>query len=62
MKRALDMMIVEGIKTNISLHKRVLDDEDFIRGEVDTNFMRRYDTKQRRGSLFPEPADVSRVL
>ena len=62
MKRALDMMIVEGIKTNILLHKRVLDDDDFIRGDVDTNFMRRYDSRERRAPLFPEPADVSRVL
>ena len=62
MKRALDMMIVEGIKTNLSLHKKVLDDEDFIRGDIDTNFMQRYDPKQRRTPLFPEPADVSRVL
>jgi acetyl-CoA carboxylase, biotin carboxylase subunit len=62
MKRALDMMIVEGIKTNISLHKRVLDDEEFQRGDVDTNFMRRYDTRERRVPLFPEHADVSRVL
>ena len=62
MKRALDMMIVEGIKTNISLHKRVLDDDDFVRGEIDTNFMRRYDPKERRSPLFSEPADVTRVL
>jgi acetyl-CoA carboxylase, biotin carboxylase subunit len=62
MKRALDMMIVEGIKTNLSLHKRVLDDDDFVRGEIDTNFMRRYDPKERRSPLFSEPADVTRVL
>ena len=62
MKRALDMMIVEGIKTNLSLHKKVLDDEDFIRGDIDTDFMRRYDPKQRRAPIFSEPAGVSRVL
>ncbi|MCI0414823.1 acetyl-CoA carboxylase biotin carboxylase subunit [bacterium] len=62
MKRALDMMIVEGIKTNLSLHKKVLEDEDFVRGDIDTNFMRRYDAKERRTTLFSEPAGVSRVL
>ena len=62
MKRALDMMIVEGIKTNLSLHKKVLEDEDFMRGDIDTNFMRRYDAKERRAALFSEPAGVSRVL
>ena len=62
MKRALEMMIVEGIKTNIPLHKKVLEDEQFQRGEIDTNFMRRYDPKERRAPVFPEPAAVSRVL
>jgi acetyl-CoA carboxylase, biotin carboxylase subunit len=62
MKRALDMMIVEGIKTNLSLHKKVLEDEDFLRGHIDTNFMLRYDAKERRAALFSEPAGVSRVL
>jgi acetyl-CoA carboxylase biotin carboxylase subunit len=62
MKRALEMMIVEGIKTNIPLHKKVLDDENFHRGNIDTNFMRRYDPKERRAPVFPEPAGVSRVL
>jgi acetyl-CoA carboxylase biotin carboxylase subunit len=62
MKRALDMMIVEGIKTNLSLHKKVLEDEDFLRGDIDTNFMIRYDAKERRAALFSEPAGVSRVL
>jgi acetyl-CoA carboxylase, biotin carboxylase subunit len=62
MRRALDMMIVEGIKTNLPLHKKVLEDEDFIRGDIDTNFMRRYDPKERRTALFSEAAGVSRVL
>jgi biotin carboxylase len=53
---------VEGIKTNISLHKKVLEDEDFLRGDIDTNFMLRYDAKERRAALFSEPAGVSRVL
>ncbi len=57
MRRALEMMIVEGIKTNIPLHHRILHDEDFVRGNIDTNFMLRYDLRQRsRSPLFPEPA------
>ena len=40
MRRALEMMIVEGIKTNIPLHHKILQDEDFVnRGNYDTNFM-----------------------
>jgi acetyl-CoA carboxylase biotin carboxylase subunit len=57
MRRALEMMIVEGIKTNIPLHHKILHDEDFVRGNVDTNFMLRYDLRQRsRSPLFSEPA------
>jgi acetyl-CoA carboxylase biotin carboxylase subunit len=63
MRRALDMMIVEGIRTNIPAHIKVLEDPDFVRGDIDTNFMLRFDTKERsRSSLFTEPAGVSRLL
>ena len=42
MRRCLDFMVVEGIKTNIPLHRRILDDPDFQAGRVDTRFMERY--------------------
>ena len=32
MRRTLEMSVIEGIKTNISLHLRILDDPDFIAG------------------------------
>jgi acetyl-CoA carboxylase biotin carboxylase subunit len=41
MRRALDMMIVEGIKTSIPLHRRILASPDFIAGRMDTGFMER---------------------
>jgi len=63
MRRALDMMIIEGIKTNIALHKKVLEDPDFELGNLSTNFLMRYDPKQRaRSSAFSEPAGISRLL
>jgi acetyl-CoA carboxylase biotin carboxylase subunit len=63
MRRALDMMIVEGIKTNIPLHERMLEDPDFIAGDIDTSFMLRYDARERsRSSMFAEAAAVSRLL
>ena len=34
MKRCLDVMVVEGIKTNIPLHRRILDDPDFVAGRL----------------------------
>ncbi|MEI6667234.1 MAG: acetyl-CoA carboxylase biotin carboxylase subunit [Acidobacteriota bacterium] len=42
MRRALDMMIVEGIKTSIPLHRRILDSPDFIAGRLSTGFMERF--------------------
>ena len=42
MKRALDMFIIEGINTSIPLHKRILQDPDFLAGDVDTKFMERF--------------------
>ena len=42
MKRALDLFIVEGIHTSIPLHKRILNEPDFISGQFDTNFIKRW--------------------
>jgi acetyl-CoA carboxylase biotin carboxylase subunit len=39
MRRALDEFLVEGIKTTVPFHRRVLDHEDFIRGEYNTRFI-----------------------
>ncbi len=39
MRRALDEFVVEGIKTNIPLHRRILDHPKFQRGEVTTRFL-----------------------
>jgi acetyl-CoA carboxylase biotin carboxylase subunit len=41
MKRALGMFIVEGIKTSIPLHQRILDHPDFVAGKLDTGFLQR---------------------
>jgi acetyl-CoA carboxylase biotin carboxylase subunit len=42
MARALDMFIVEGIYTTIPLHRRIMADADFRRGNFDTKFMERF--------------------
>jgi acetyl-CoA carboxylase biotin carboxylase subunit len=43
MKRALDLFVVEGIHTSIPLHKRILNEPDFVAGNFDTNFIKRWD-------------------
>ncbi|MER3633155.1 MAG: acetyl-CoA carboxylase biotin carboxylase subunit, partial [Blastocatellia bacterium] len=42
MQRALDMMVVEGIKTTIPLHKKIMADERFRRGDFSTRFMEEF--------------------
>ncbi|MEK7304817.1 MAG: acetyl-CoA carboxylase biotin carboxylase subunit, partial [Nitrospirota bacterium] len=39
MRRALDEFVIEGIKTTIPLHRRILDDPDFQKGHVSTTFL-----------------------
>ena len=42
MRRALDMTVIEGIETTLPLHRRILDDPDFQRGQLSTAFMDRF--------------------
>lgn len=42
MKRALEAMVVEGIKTTIPVHLQILNDPDFIAGNISTRFMDRF--------------------
>ena len=42
MARALEMFIVEGVFTTIPLHRKILADEDFRAGRIDTGFIERF--------------------
>ena len=42
MQRALGMFVVEGIYTPIPLHQRILAEPDFVAGNFDTNFVKRF--------------------
>jgi acetyl-CoA carboxylase, biotin carboxylase subunit len=42
MRRALGAMVVEGIKTTIPMHLKILNDPDFIAGNLSTRFMDRF--------------------
>lgn len=41
MARALDEYIIEGIKTTIPFHRRIMGNKDFIEGNIDTGFLER---------------------
>jgi acetyl-CoA carboxylase biotin carboxylase subunit len=41
MRRAVDMFVIEGIKTSLPLHHRILAEPDFETGRLDTHFIER---------------------
>ncbi len=50
MSRALDEYIVEGVKTTIPFHQRLMKNEQFIKGDYTTKFMEEWDyTKESYG-------------
>jgi acetyl-CoA carboxylase biotin carboxylase subunit len=51
MKRTLEMTVIEGIKTSIPLHLRILNDPAFVAGKLSTSFMDRLLSRPRPGRL-----------
>jgi acetyl-CoA carboxylase biotin carboxylase subunit len=47
MRRALESFFVEGIKTNIELQRKIVSEEDFVRGRFSTSFMDRFMPPER---------------
>jgi acetyl-CoA carboxylase biotin carboxylase subunit len=41
MRRCLRLTVIEGVKTTIPLHLRILDDPDFRAGRYSTRFLER---------------------
>jgi acetyl-CoA carboxylase biotin carboxylase subunit len=46
MQRSLDMMVLEGIYSNIPMHQNILSEPDFVSGNFSTNFMERFIPKK----------------
>ena len=42
MRRTLEMTVIDGIKTSVPLHLRILSDPDFVAGKIGTAFMDRF--------------------
>ncbi len=45
MKRALEEFIIEGVKTTIPFHTKMMDNPDFKAGNIDTKYLERVDWK-----------------
>ena len=51
MKRTLEMSVVEGIRTTIPMHLKILNEPDFVAGRLSTHFMERYQVKPKAEKL-----------
>jgi len=51
MRRTLEMTVIEGIKTSVPLHLKIVNDPDFQAGRLSTGFMDRYMPKPAGRSL-----------
>ena len=56
MRRTLEMTVVEGIKTSIPLHLKILSDPDFVAGRLSTSFMERYVVEKKSSAPLAETA------
>jgi acetyl-CoA carboxylase biotin carboxylase subunit len=56
MRRTLEMTVVDGIKTSIPLHLKVLNDPDFVAGKLSTAFMDRYAVQKDAARKLAESA------
>jgi acetyl-CoA carboxylase biotin carboxylase subunit len=51
MRRVLEMTVIEGIRTSVPLHLKILNEADFQAGRMSTGFMERFMPKQKKSSL-----------
>ena len=51
MKRTLDMTVIEGIRTSVPLHLKILNEKDFHAGRLSTSFMDRFMPQPKKTSL-----------
>jgi acetyl-CoA carboxylase biotin carboxylase subunit len=56
MRRTLEMTVVDGIKTTIPLHLKILNDPDFVAGRLSTAFMDRFMKEKPANGKLAESA------
>jgi acetyl-CoA carboxylase, biotin carboxylase subunit len=54
MRRTLEMTVIEGIKTTIPLHLRIMSDPEFVAGKLSTSFMDRFQPRPNMGGRLAE--------
>jgi acetyl-CoA carboxylase biotin carboxylase subunit len=56
MRRTLEMTVVDGIKTSIPLHLKILNEPDFVAGRLSTAFMDRFIKEKKPAGKLAESA------
>src|SRR5215510_2574791 len=56
MRRTLEMTVIEGIKTSIPMHLKILADPDFAAGRLSTAFMERFMVEKKTRGAIAESA------
>jgi acetyl-CoA carboxylase biotin carboxylase subunit len=51
MRRVLEMTVIEGIRTSVPLHLKIINEPDFQAGRLSTGFMDRFMPKAKKSSL-----------
>jgi acetyl-CoA carboxylase, biotin carboxylase subunit len=55
LRRALDEYTITGIRTNVSLFRRILSEPDFLKGEIHTNWLDELLARPRPRATSPRP-------
>jgi acetyl-CoA carboxylase, biotin carboxylase subunit len=56
MRRTLEMTVVDGIKTSIPLHLKILNDPDFVAGRFSTSYMEKFIKDKKSAAALAESA------
>ncbi len=56
MRRVLEMTVIEGIRTSVPLHLKIINEADFHAGRLNTGFMDRFMPKQKKPTSLAESA------
>src|ERR671939_1062958 len=59
MRNALDEFVIEGINTTIPLYKTIMDDPNFIKGDLSTDYLERFKIFEKMNEDAKEPSKKS---
>jgi acetyl-CoA carboxylase biotin carboxylase subunit len=61
MRRALQEYEIGGIKTTLPFFRRIMEDEEFIEGKLDTGFIERFNERKRPAEISEEARDMALI-